>query len=477
MVVPGARPPLQRLTDLPRSRAGEILNSGGRRGRTRNAAVLPALVFAAALASLGCASSSSSRAAAVETPPDPFETSAPAALRVVAADEKTAPIEFRKLVLKVPRDLVVGAVQTGPGCSHRGPLSWKMSRDGSAGDDFGALLLDELSSAGYAVVGDRERLFDDPHARRAEYVIAGVVRDIRANACYPTGRKHAGTAEASLTVDWQVFSYRSKSVVLKETTSGSSLFPGARDEPGEEAIARAFVSASRGLAASARFHDLLSGRGGDRRAGAEQPPIPIGYVTSIARPAATVESVVSDSRMSVVTVLAGNSMGSGFVISRDGFLLTSQHVIGEVRNVKVRFVTGREVNGDVVRADKVRDVALIKLENDVYPFLALGESSRVQPGSDVFAIGTPLSENFAQTVTKGILSGYGEEDGQRTLRSDVSIHQGNSGGPLLDRSGTVVGLAVSGYILMPDGVGIGLNSFIPIEEALSALVIQRRENR
>ncbi|MEP6768967.1 MAG: trypsin-like peptidase domain-containing protein [Acidobacteriota bacterium] len=395
----------------------------------------------------------------------------------MAPDERTAAVEFRKLVLKVPRDLVVGAVQTGPACSQRGALTWKMSRDGSAGDDFGALLLDELSSAGYAVVGDKERLFDDPHARRAEYVIAGVVRDIRANACYPTGPKHAGTAQASLSVDWQVFSYRSKSVVLKETTPGSSLFPGARDEPGEEAIARAFVSASRGLAASVRFHDLVSGRGGDRRAGAEQAPIPIGYVTSITRSTTSVESLVSDSRMSVVTVLAGNSMGSGFVISRDGFLLTSQHVIGESRNVKVRFVTGREVNGDVVRADRVRDVALIKLENDVYPFLPLGESSLVQPGSDVFAIGTPLSENFAQTVTKGILSGYGEDDGLRVLRSDVSIHQGNSGGPLLDRSGTVVGLAVSGFILMPDGVGVGLNSFIPIEEALSALVIQRRDSR
>ncbi|MCA1612468.1 MAG: S1C family serine protease [Acidobacteria bacterium] len=412
----------------------------------------------------------------MRTGEDPSESSGRPPVRVVAPDEKTAAIEFRKLVLKVPRDLVVGVVQTGRPCRQSGSLTWKMSRDGSAGDDLGALLLDELSSAGYAVVGDRERLFDDPHARRAEYVIAGVIRDVRANACYPGGPKHSGTAEASLTVDWQVFSYRSKSVVLKETTSGTGLFPGAVDEPGEEVISRAFVSAARGLAANARFHDLISG-GGEPRARAEQAPIPISYVTSIARSTASVESVVSDSRMSVVTVLAGNSMGSGFVISRDGFLLTSQHVIGESRYVKVRFVTGREVNGDVVRADRVRDVALIKLENDVYPFLPLGQSSGVQPGADVFAIGTPLSENFAQTVTKGIVSGYGEDDGLRVLRSDVSIHQGNSGGPLLDRWGMVVGLSVSGYILMPDGVGVGLNSFIPIEEALSALVIQRRESR
>jgi len=77
-------------------------------------------------------------------------------------------------------------------------------------------------------------------------------------------------------------------------------------------------------------------------------------------------------------------------------------------------------------------------------------------------------------VTKGVVSGFGEEDGMRILRSDVSVHRGNSGGPLLDRDGVVVGLSVSGFMLMPEGVGVGLNAFIPIEEALDALSIERR---
>jgi S1-C subfamily serine protease len=119
----------------------------------------------------------------------------------------------------------------------------------------------------------------------------------------------------------------------------------------------------------------------------------------------------------------------------------------------------------------------VKLENDIYPFLPIGTSSLVQPGTEVFAIGTPLFENLGQTVTKGIVSGYGEEDGLRVLRSDVSVHRGNSGGPLLDRDGIVVGLSVSGFMLMPDGVGVGLNSFIPIEEALSTLAIRRSSGK
>ena len=429
---------------------------------------LPFATHAALVAVLtaGCASSVPPAAAPAQAEqPQP---------KVIQAAELSSPVEFRKLLLKLPRDLVVGSVQTGPTCRERGPLTWKMSRDGSVGDDLGGLLMDELSSAGYPVVGERETLFDDPHGRRAEYVIAGIVRDVRADVCYASGPKRPGTAEASLTVDWQVYSHRIKAVALKETTSGTSVLPGVRDEPGAEAITRAFISAARNLLAEPRFHDLVAGKGSDRGPKVAQPPIEVGYEMPPPHLEASIESVVSDSRMSVVTVFAGKSMGSGFVISADGYLLTSQHVVGEARYVKVRFVTGREANGEVVRSERLRDVALIKLESDIYRSLPLGESSRVQPGSDVFAIGTPLAESFAQTVTKGILSGYGEEDGLRTLRSDVAIHQGNSGGPLLDKTGVVVGLSVSGYILLPDGVGVGLNSFIPIEEALSALAITHR---
>jgi len=450
MVAPGARPRLVWFT----------------RSSTVSVAIL-------ALAALRCGS-------AAGPPPANVATAA-----VVAADERasapaaargepTAAIEFHKLLLKLPRDLVVGTVQTGRGCTDRGPLTWKTSRDGTVGDDLGGLLIEELSSAGYTVVGDKDQLFDDPHGRRAEYVIAGVIRDVKANVCYAMGRKRAGLAEASLTVDWQVYSHRSKSVALKETTSGTSLFPGAQDEPGAEAITRAFVSAARVLLANGRLRDLVAGKGIDRLPKREEAPVVVAWEAPPEETPGSVEAAISDSRMSVVTVFAGKSMGSGFVISRDGFVLTNQHVLGQSRYVRVRFVTGREVNGEVLRSDALRDVALVKLETDIYRCLPLGDSGRIGPGADVFAIGTPVSEKLGQTVTKGILSGYGEEDGLRTLRSDVAIHQGSSGGPLLDRSGTVVGLSVSGYMIMPDGFGVGLNSFIPIEEALSALVIQRR---
>lgn len=425
----------------------------------------PGLLILFAATALRCAT-----AAPVYPSPDvrPVEERRP----IAAGDQYSSAVEFKKFLIKLPDDHVIGALQVGRECNGREPLTWKISAQSTVTQDFGALLLDEISSAGYGVTGKNEALFDDIHEKKADYIVAGVIRDVHANVCYANPKKNLATAEASMTIDWQVYSYRTRDVAFKVTTEGSSLMLRPQVEPGADAISRAFVSAARNLLADARFHELMTGNGLDRR---PQPrdPIAVAYETLPKKPSKNAESLVADSRMAVVTVFAGDAMGSGFLISRDGYLLTDEHVVGASRYVRVKFVTGREVNGEVVRADHKRDVALVKLEDDVYNYLPLGESSRVQPGADVFAIGTPLEETFGQTVTKGIVSGYGEEDGQRILRSDVSIQKGNSGGPLLDRSGVVVGLSVSAYTLLPEGIGIGLNGFIPIEEALHALTIQR----
>jgi S1-C subfamily serine protease len=419
--------------------------------------LLPALLF------LRCASSG----------PPPLETRPIHAVEqhdpVRAEENGSDTIEFSKFILKLPADRIIGTIETGKPCVGHAPLTWKAGLDSQVAEGLGQVLLEELSAAGYSTLGEREPLFEDLHERKGEYVIAGIIREIQANVCYDNPKKHIGIAEASLAVAWQVFSRRTKTVELKLTTEGSTQ-TGNLPDSSPEAVTRAFVSAARNLLADSRFHDLVSESAVKSRKRNE--PITIAYETRASRTSPSVESIVSDSRMGVVTVFAGDVMGSGFVISPDGYLLTDEHVVGSVRYVRVQFVTGRQVNGEVVRTDRRRDVALVKLESDIYPYLPLGESSRVQPGTDVFAIGTPLAQNLGQTVSKGVVSGYGEEDGLRVLRSDVPVHRGNSGGPLLDRSGIVVGMSVSGFMLLPDGVGVGLNAFIPIEEALSTLAIE-----
>jgi len=137
------------------------------------------------------------------------------------------------------------------------------------------------------------------------------------------------------------------------------------------------------------------------------------------------------------------SLGSGFVISSDGYILTNNHVVQDVDKIKVIFSDGKESDAEVVGQDPKTDIALIRVKdrNDLHP-LPLGDSDKILPGDWLIAIGNPFG--LDHTVTAGILSAKGRDIGQGPyddfLQTDAAMNPGNSGGPLLDLSGAVVGI-------------------------------------
>jgi serine protease Do len=138
-------------------------------------------------------------------------------------------------------------------------------------------------------------------------------------------------------------------------------------------------------------------------------------------------------------------------------------VVGNTHYVKVKLASGRVLVGEVVRENARRDVALIKTES-VADMTPLHVSMAEPPvGEDVFAIGSPLGQELAGTFTRGVLSGVRENNGLEYLQSDVAVNHGNSGGPLLDVTYTVIGMTVSGIERAN-----GLSFFIPIREAAYA---------
>jgi len=181
-------------------------------------------------------------------------------------------------------------------------------------------------------------------------------------------------------------------------------------------------------------------------------------------------SIISEMIESVVTVISRFGHGSGFLISEDGKLLTNQHVVGDDRTVHIKFINGLKLRGDVLRVNETRDVALIKLPDDIYPYIKLGDSSKIKVGQEVYAIGTPLLEELSQTVTKGVVSGFRTIEGVRYIQSDASVHPGNSGGPLVTVKDGVVGICVSGVGFGP--ITLDLNLFIPIEEAVESINVR-----
>ena len=141
-------------------------------------------------------------------------------------------------------------------------------------------------------------------------------------------------------------------------------------------------------------------------------------------------------------------IGSGFIINEEGYILTNYHVIKGATEVTVTLSTGDEVPATVVNYEETKDIAMLKLkEGTKVPAVAeLGDSDAIYPGAEVIAIGTPLSKNFAQTLTKGVISGSNRtvttENGESVnlIQTDAAINPGNSGGPLVNTNGEVIGI-------------------------------------
>ncbi len=162
-------------------------------------------------------------------------------------------------------------------------------------------------------------------------------------------------------------------------------------------------------------------------------------------------------------------LGSGFIISKDGFILTNNHVVDQADSIKVTLSDDRDFDAKVIGTDPQTDVALIKIEDpENLPVLPLGDSSALEPGEWVIAIGNPFG--LSQTVTVGVVSATGRSsvgisDYENFIQTDAAINPGNSGGPLINGKGEVIGINTALFSRTGGYMGIGFA--IPINMAKS----------
>lgn len=199
---------------------------------------------------------------------------------------------------------------------------------------------------------------------------------------------------------------------------------------------------------------------------------PVSATPPTAAPAAlTVEQLVQQSLPSVVTVQAGSSSGSGFFITESGIVVTNRHVVQGATQVGVTTSKGETLQSEALFVHPTKDLALIKLKAGTYPYFRLADPTLVNVGADVVAIGSPGlpggSQILANTVTKGIVSAFRKSEAFGLLvQTDVSINHGNSGGPLLNLRGEVIGVNTLGF---REGGATGLNFAIFDSEILDML--------
>ena len=169
------------------------------------------------------------------------------------------------------------------------------------------------------------------------------------------------------------------------------------------------------------------------------------------------------------------SLGSGFIVSKDGYILTNHHVINGADEIIVRLNDRRELEAELIGSDQRSDVALLKVDAEDLPVVKVGDSSKVKVGEWVLAIGSPF--DFDHSVTAGIVSAIGRslpnENYVPFIQTDVAINPGNSGGPLFNLDGEVIG--INSQIYSRTGGFMGLSFAIPMD--LATDVVDQLKNR
>ena len=166
-------------------------------------------------------------------------------------------------------------------------------------------------------------------------------------------------------------------------------------------------------------------------------------------------------------------LGSGVIVSEDGYIITNNHVIEDADEVNVMFIDGEEIEAEIIGADRETDIAVLKVDVRDLPYIKIGNSEETRVGEFVLAIGSPLDENLAHTVSFGIVSAKGRTIGllqgrdylgfEDFIQTDAAINPGNSGGALINLNGELVG--INSAIASRSGGNDGIGFSIPVNLA------------
>lgn len=386
----------------------------------------------------------------------------------IKASANSKPIQLSKVVVRLKRGEHVGALQGGLLCVPQSDLTWKGGRLKLDSDDLTDAFKEELEKYSFKTVGDTSALFEDPSSWKSEILIAGLVKELKSNVCFPMagfGNFSSSKGESFVKVEWQIYSKLDRAVVHSVTTEGSFKSTESQEGGIDPIILNAFTQAARNLLADTKFRDIVVRGGETVKETTFKTADGIVITPGKSKP---FTQRVDEWKDGVVTVIAGSGHGSGFAIG-ENLLLTNHHVVGESNKVVVKLGSGFEVGGEIIAYNSGLDVAAVKIAASLPRYFKL-ERNLPTIGSDVYSLGSPLSEDLSATLARGVVSNIRKE-GQKTLiQSDVNVLSGNSGGPLVNGNGEVVGITVSG--IQVNKATQGINFFIPVKDALDSMNIK-----
>lgn len=363
--------------------------------------------------------------------------------------EKTCSISFYRLILDVPPGQKIGGYFEGLLRVRMDDYYWESSI--SVGSDVYNIEANRLlKKYGYNVFGMENILFGLDESAKARFHLGGTLTDIRQNIY---GRFAGEFSEAQVFITWELYDTLTQKVVFKHSNQGY----GKSGQTDDRAVYNAFRQSLECLLSNEEFIRITSEEESENLWQEQETNAQFINIGGENQPLSLPEDIeqIMDA---VVSIKAGQTHGTGFAISRDGYILTASHVVSGLNKVHIVTKSGKTLQAEVLKFDRCNDVALIKTYECIFNPLQLELENRTPVGSELFAIGTPLSESLSWSTSKGILSGYRDVDGKKCIQTDTSLNPGNSGGPLLNKEGKVVGV-VSWKIsaVGVEGISFGLD--------------------
>jgi S1-C subfamily serine protease len=384
--------------------------------------------------------------------PVPPERTAPAPI-VLSAPEPHL-VEFERLIVRLPPNQDVGDVFVGT--RKVDDVRWRQSLVETLA--FNVAASDELRTHGYRVSEPADRLFSEGEMRRTRLRLGGIVRQLRANLFYGGPARIRGAAEVEVSVEFQLYDALEKRVLFSRVFQGYATETGSKPDPINAAILDAFRYLLSEPDFVARFQSI-----------SEEPSVAAAEPLSVracpergGMASGSIDEVLD--AVTIVQVSAGQ--GAGVLISPDGHILTSAHLVSGLDAVQVKLRSGIQLQARVLRSDVVQDVAVLRLPGRGYACVGLARDGAPPPGTDVFAVGSPLGGELSWSVSRGVISGVRDLDGRQLLQTDASLNPGNSGGPLIDSHLRVLGIVsfkVAGDGI--EGIGFGVPADV-VEERL-----------
>jgi S1-C subfamily serine protease len=365
-------------------------------------------------------------------------------------------MEFSKWKTVVPGGDVVGEIKQGVFCSDSRELNYTKKIDEWLQVSVAKAFKAEAVKYGFSTADEAISVFDNNSDNGADYRVGATLMAFDYRVC--GDKEESGSAYSK--VKWEVFSVRRQQVVY--STVIESTFATSKDIAEKEFDTGVMVGLVDNLLADPSFVAVI--RSGGMAEAAPAQALPALRLTPGQVVNGGVDKNTPKILAAVATVESGIGSGSAFYISQEGYLLTNKHVVGDDKFVRVKLSNGRSLVGEVVRVDKARDVALLHTDPAANEALALRTDAGTV-GEVVYAVGSPFGQSLSGTITRGVLSGHRVFEGVPFLQSDVAVNPGNSGGPLIDANGHVIGISVIGTNAQ------GINMFIPIDDVMDKLSV------